>query len=364
MNEVRPDNLAATPGSISEPPPPVMSVIVLNYNGAPWLERCLGSLRRQTLFDRVEILVADNASPDRSDQLAAALMQDWPNGHVIQHGENLGFCEGNNRAAVQARGQYLFFLNNDTWLEPDCLEKLVTETRRADAAAATPWVLNYADDTHQDLGFLGFDIFGLPVSSPPARETREVFIACGSACLIDQAVFRQIGGFDREFFMYADEVDLSWRVWIAGRKIVGVPGARVHHRGAAGVNPAGGTKTVQYRTNDEKRRLTNRNSLLTLLKNGQHLILLAVVPLVFLLLVETAVGCVLLRRLSFARTTLVDALRDCWRLRGHIRRQRKKIAAFRRRSDFWMLRFFRLRLNRWDEIGRIRKFGLPRVDAR
>ncbi|HEY5909413.1 MAG TPA: glycosyltransferase, partial [Verrucomicrobiae bacterium] len=91
---------------------------MLNYNGARWLERCLKSLRNQSIFDQLEILVADNASPDNSASLAADLMSGWPNGRVIQHGMNLGFCVGNNRAAERASGEYVFFLNNDTWLEP------------------------------------------------------------------------------------------------------------------------------------------------------------------------------------------------------------------------------------------------------
>src|SRR5438128_1817745 len=89
---------------------PLITVIVLNYNGARWLKRCLPSLKDQTIFIQLEIIVADNASPDKSDQLAAELMNGWQNGRVLQHGENLGFCEGNNRAAMQAKGKYLFFL--------------------------------------------------------------------------------------------------------------------------------------------------------------------------------------------------------------------------------------------------------------
>jgi GT2 family glycosyltransferase len=126
-----PDALAptaakASPEGTAAPPAgrPLVSIIVLNYNGARWLERCLGSLRQQTIFERMEVLVADNASPDGSDRLAADYMRGWPNGRVIQHGENLGYCEGNNRAALQAKGEWFLFLNNDTWTEPDCLETL------------------------------------------------------------------------------------------------------------------------------------------------------------------------------------------------------------------------------------------------
>jgi hypothetical protein len=101
-----------------------------------------------------------------------------------------------------------------------------------------------------------------------------------------------------------------------------------------------------------------------LLKNGQHLLLLPIIPLLALLFMESLAGSLLLRRWSFAQASFRNVLRDCWRLRSHILRQRKMVATFRKHSDFWMLRFFKLRLNRWDEVKRTLKFGLPRVDTR
>ncbi len=344
--------------------PPLVSIIVLNYNGEKWLAKCFESIKAQTIASQIETVFADNDSSDSSLITAREWLADFPMAAVVQTGGNLGFCAGNNVAAGFARGQCLFFLNSDAWLEPDCLEQLVAEIRRTGAAAASPWVLNYADDTHQDLGFFGFDIFGLASTSKPSSATREIFIASGCAYFIAAEVFRRVGMFDPEFFMYADEVDLSWRVWIAGQKIVGVPGARVHHRGAAAANPAGGIRTVEFRTTDQKRFFTNRNCLLTLLKNGQHLIALAVVPQMLLLVLETMVTCGLLRRWSFAKTTFWSALKDCWRLRAHIIAERKRIATFRQHSDFWMLRFLQWRLNRWFEIKRLLRFGSPRVDAK
>lgn len=341
---------------------PEVSVIVLGYNSAGWLPKCFGSLQQQTALDKIEVIFADNASTDRSVEIARDWLRHFSDATIVHNGGNVGFCEGNNRPVGLARGAYLLFLNPDAWLEPDCVERLLQATRQAGAAAASPWILNYADETHQDFGFLGFDLFGLPVSSPPPAGPAEVFVACGAACFIRADTFREVGMFDPEFFMYSDEVDLSWRVWIAGQKIIGVPDARVHHRGAATVNPAGGEHTVELRSSDRKRYFSNRNGLLAVFKNAGNLLLLTAGLQVLLLAAETAVGCLVLRRLSFGRATFLAALADCWRLRGHVRQERGRIAAFRRRSDFWMLRFFRLRLNRWDEIVRIRKYGLPRVD--
>jgi GT2 family glycosyltransferase len=350
--------------SSSDLPQPLVSVIVLNYNGARWLERCLTSLHAQTIFNKTEVILADNLSNDGSEVLGKRIVEAWPRGVFLQHGQNLGYCEGNNRGAEPARGQYLLFLNNDTWLEPRCLEQLLAEVQRTGASAAMPLVLNYEDDTFQSLGAFGFDLFGLASTRASATETREVLMPEGCAYLIQRKLFQELGRFDPEFFMYCDEFDLSWRVWISGHQAVAVPSAKLHHRGAAQVNPAGGGATVEFRTSDTKRYFTNRNSLLVLLKNARLLLLLLVPLQLGLLLLEGVAALALVRRWGFVRRAYWDAVADCWRLRRHILAERRHIRQFRRRGDLWMLRFLRWRLNRWDELQRVRQFGVPKVTPR
>jgi GT2 family glycosyltransferase len=343
---------------------PLISVIVLNYNGANWLERCLESLARQTIFSRLEILVADNNSPDQSAQLAERIMQSWPKGRVIQHGENLGFSEGNNRAAAAAQGRYLFFLNNDTWLEPDCLEKLMDSVGHSHVVAACPLILNYEGDSFQSLGAGGFDICGLATARQKHQDTQEVLMPEGCAYLIERDRFAALGGFDPEFFMFAEEYDLSWRVWLSGGRAESVPSAKLHHRGAAQVNPQGGGQVTEIRTSDTKRFYANRNNLLVLLKNGQHVLLLLIGFQLMLLVAEMAAALVILRRWGFVKRAYLGAIADCWRLRKHILAERRRICQLRKRSDWWMLRFLRARLNRWDELQRLRRYGLPKVTPR
>lgn len=345
----------------SEAAGPVISVLVLNYNGARWLERCLNSLRAQTIRDRMEVIVADNVSTDGSDKLGRRIVEGWPGSVFVQHGENLGYCKGNNAAAEAAHGKYLLFLNNDTWLEPGCLERLLDEVAAAGAAAACPLVLNYEDDSFQSLGAFGFDLFGLASTRSASAQTREVLMPEGCAYLIRSDLFEQLGRFDPEFFMFADEFDLSWRVWISGHRAIAAPSARLHHRGAAQVNPAGGGATVEFRTSDTKRYYANRNSLLVLLKNARFLLLLMVPLQLGLLAVESVAALLLVRRWSFVRRAYLDAAADCWRLRRHILAERRRIAQFRRRGDLWMLRFLRWRFNRWDEIQRVARSGPPKV---
>ena len=338
-----------------------VSIIVLNYNGKPWLKRCLESLARQEFKHGYEIILADNQSTDESDKLAEQLVRDIPNARFIQNGANLGFCEGNNRPAAIANGDFLFFLNNDAWLEPDCLQKMWEATNETGATAASPLILNYEDDTFQSIGAEGFDFFGLPAGRAPLEGRRPVLMPEGCAYLIRRDVFHALDGFDPEIFMYADEYDLSWRLWVAGYSAITVPEARVHHRGAANVNPAGGGAMVEFRTSDTKRYYANRNCLLVLLKCAQHILFFGVALQLGLLAVEAAAALVLVRRWSFVRTAYWHAVRDCWRLRGHIARERRKLKQLRKRSDFDMLNFLSWRLNRWEELKRIVQFGVPKV---
>jgi GT2 family glycosyltransferase len=341
----------------------LVSVIILNYNGARWLERCLNSLRGQTILARTEIIVADNLSTDGSDQLATRLTEGWPNARVVQHGKNLGYCSGNNVAAALARGRYLFFLNNDTWLENECLEILIREVENAGASAGCPLVLNYEDQSFQSMGALGFDLFGLPTARMPTCRTGVVLMPEGCAYLIERALFEKLGGFDPEFFMFSDELDLSWRVWITGGQAVAVPASKLHHRGAAQVNPQGGGQLIEFRTSDTKRFYANRNGLLVLLKNAKNVLLLAVLLQLALLACEAVVSLVLVRRWSFVKRAYWGALKDCWHLRSHVVAERRRLRPLRCRSDWWMLRFFRWRLNRWDELARAWRLGLPKITA-
>ena len=164
--------------------------------------------------------------------------------------------------------------------------------------------------------------------------------------------------------MYADEFDLCWRVWVAGGKVILAASARLHHRGSAAVNPGGGECMVENRTSDTKRYYANRNDLLVLLKNCQHLLLLFVPLQLGMLALEALAMSVLVRRWSFLRRAYFEAVRDCWRLRGHIMAERRRVGGFRQRGDFWMLRFLQPHLNRWREFRRFRRFGLPRVDSK
>src|SRR5476651_1699923 len=129
--------------------PLLVSVVIVNYNCKAWVPRCLESLREQTIYDRIEVIFADNISRDGSDLQAQELMKDWPHGVFVQTGANLGFGGGANCGAAIARGKFLFFLNPDVWIERDCLERLVNAADKNHLGVAAPAVMNYNDDSLQ-----------------------------------------------------------------------------------------------------------------------------------------------------------------------------------------------------------------------
>lgn len=319
------------------------------------------SLRAQTIFPQLEFIIADNASSDGTDTLAQSLIADWPDARVLPTGGDNGFAVACNRGAQVARGKYLYLLNPDVWLETDCLEKLYQGVEQAQASGGSAIIYEYEDYTVQHKGSDAFDPFCYPLAPRGGRDPQRLFCVNGFT-FIRRDVFQQIGRLDERMFMYTEELDLSWRLWLAGGSLVPVLAARIHHRGAALVNPAGGTKVVENRTSLQKRFLANRNCLLAIAKNGQHLLLLMLFTYSSLVFAEFLALLVMTRSWAVAKGSTLDAVADFWRMRTHIREQRKRIHAIRKHGDFWMLRFFRMGFGRWNEIQKLHQKGFPKIN--
>ena len=340
---------------------PWVSLVIVCHNDGNWLPRCLESIRAQTIFDRLEIIIADNASSDGTDQRARNLIAGWPNATFLPTGGDNGFGVACNRGAQIARGRYLYFLNPDIWMEADCVAQLYETAERERAASVGGTVLEYEDDTRQASSAHGFNLFGDGVAPRGNRAAEPLFvIACFQ--FIRRDVFQRIGMMDDQFFMYGEEMDLAWRIWISGEKLVPALQAKIHHRGAVGVNPTVGTQTVENRTSVQKRFLANRNRLLFIAKNCQHVLLLMLIPCATVVLIEGLLTWIMTRSGSLAKATSLAAIADFWRLRGHVREQRRRIAAFRRHGDLWMLRFYRLGFGRWEEVRKLIRLGFPKFN--
>jgi N-acetylglucosaminyl-diphospho-decaprenol L-rhamnosyltransferase len=221
---------------MSLPPTPLATIVVLNHNGRQWLEGCLEALLAQDVPD-VEILLVDYASTDESATLVASR---FPQVRILPLDRNAGFAGGNNSGARLARGRFLGFVNNDTRAHPDWLRALVAALEASPHAAlaasrivymAEPDRLDSAGDGYLRCGGAYKRLHGRPASLAPAAGP--VFGACGAAFLIRRDVFEELGGFDEDFFMVYEDVDLSYRARLLGYDCVYVPDAVVEHAGSA-----------------------------------------------------------------------------------------------------------------------------------
>ncbi|MFN0024604.1 MAG: glycosyltransferase family 2 protein [Parvularculaceae bacterium] len=240
-----------------------LSVIIVNYNSGDRLARCLEHLSRQTYRD-FEVIVVDNASADGSLGSAIASAPAPLSPRVIDAGSNLGFAAANNLAAREATGEWLVFLNPDAYAERDWLSALVSASGRypwADAFGSTqlnadnPATIDGAGDVVHVLGIPYRGHFGWPADQLP--EDGECFAPCAAAAMYRRAAFLHLGGFEESFFCYGEDVDLGFRLRLAGGRSVQVKAARVLHEGS-GISGRYSDFTV-YHGNRNRIWMTFRN---------------------------------------------------------------------------------------------------------
>lgn len=215
--------------------PPLATIIVVTFNSARWLARQRAALEAQT-ETRWRLIVLDNAS--RADERPH--LRGLPSGAtIIQSEVNLGFAEGNNAAARDADTPYLVFLNPDAFPEPDWLARLIAnaeEYPRAGAIgslqvrAGAPDILDGAGDVlhASGMGFRGGYGRGRAVAPTYVGEP---FSACAAAMLIRREAFEEIGGFDTRYFCFFEDIDLGFRLRLAGWRVLQAPNAIVEHVG-------------------------------------------------------------------------------------------------------------------------------------
>jgi len=216
---------------------PLVSVVVVNWNGEGILDRCLQALKEQT-FQDYEVILVDNASTDKS---IASAEEFWPEILIIKLDRNLGFAEANNIGARQARGQWLALLNNDAFPAPDWLEQLVAAGRRyPESAFFASKLINASNESNiestGDIFHVSGNAWHRDYNQPKEkaiREEGEVFSACAAAALYNRQAFEKVGGFDEDYYSHVEDIDLGFRLQLQGYHCMYVPSARVLHIGSA-----------------------------------------------------------------------------------------------------------------------------------
>jgi GT2 family glycosyltransferase len=250
---------------------PLISVIVVNWNGLSLLDECFGSLSRQT-WRNTEFILVDNGSTDGSRELLVSWSKRLSNAQAILLPTNTGFCAANNTAFARARGEWIALLNSDAVAEPDWLEELVRygdASRRIGMLACKILLqkpqgvidkaghLIYWDGQNRGRGTMEVDV-------GQYNRAEEILWPDACAALYHRKVFEETGGFDETFFAFGDDADLGMRSRLLGWKAWYVPSAVVHHRHSASFGVYSPLKVM----------LVERNRILLAVKNFPWLLLL------------------------------------------------------------------------------------------
>ena len=231
----------------------------------------------------------DNASTDNSEEY---IRQYFPKITFIQAGRNLGFAEGNNlaiKSALDQKADYIFLVNNDTELESDLIGKLIkTAESNNSIGIIGPAVFDLKNKKSLHEMGMAIDKFGYALALKTSLNRDYVFFVSGCAMMIKSELILRIGSFDESYFMFAEDLDLCWRSWLAGYKIIMNENARIYH--ASGGSISGGIiKSSIYKTTAQRVFLRERNTIRTLIKNYDFSNLIKFVPFYVTLLFFEAI---------------------------------------------------------------------------
>jgi len=222
------------------------SIIIVSYNSASFLEKCIESIINSQNYLDIEVIVVDNASTDGSVEL---IKSNFTIVKLIRNDLNFGFAKGNNIGISAAKGEYVLFLNPDTILCQDTLSKMVNFMKNTPDAGALGPKLIYPNSSLQlscrhfynlRTIFLRRTILGkiFPnsrllryhlMSDWDHNTTQEVDWVLGACLMVPRKVLEKVGYFDEKYKMYFEDVDLCYRIKKAGYKVYYYPGATVIH---------------------------------------------------------------------------------------------------------------------------------------
>jgi len=244
---------------------PLVSVIIVNWNGRHLLGDCINSILSQS-YENYEVIVVDNFSNDDS---ANYIKEKFSTVNLIINDSNVGFAQGNNIGYRYSRGKYVLFLNPDVRLDSECLYELVKVAENDyDIGICAPKMLLLNDpDLINSLGIYlcrngrtGQWGDGKK-DDGKFNKIREVFAVNGAAMFCRRRMLEQVGLFDEDLFLYYEDIDLSWRARLCAWKCVLVPNSRIYHMRNATLKkyPEIGETAKYY---------NQRNRILVLLKNS------------------------------------------------------------------------------------------------
>lgn len=297
-----------------------VSVVIVNWNSGTLLEQCLRAISEQTCRPDT-VFVVDNASTDGSERCVAR----FPDYVLLSPGRNLGFAGGNNLALKRCNTDYVVLVNPDAFLHPECLEMLVAAAEANPDFAAfgarqmqhgNVNMLDGVGDVYHVSGRVWRSRHG-KVLTGGDMVSREIFSPCAATAMYRRRALDDVGHFDDDFFCFIEDVDLGFRLRLAGYRALYVPDASVAHVGAG---------TTGGRRSDFSTYYGHRNLVWTFVKNMPGVLLWPLLPLHILINILAVVWCLFGGRGAVAVRAKCDAvrgLRRAWAKRRKIQQHRR-----------------------------------------
>ena len=265
---------------------PLLTVAIINWNAEEYIVDCIQSVLDSD-YPNTEILLIDNASTDSSMKKVRSAFPELKLGNVriIENSHNNGCPYAENQAISLANGKYLTILCSDTKIKKNCLSELV-KTMESDSSIGAvgakvlqmrnPWILDTAGEYLTQYGLLIQRHAGQELDKGQFDYQTDIFAIKGTALTARTDVLRNIGGFPKDYFMFLEETDTCWRIWLSGYRIVFVPSAVIYHATSTSIDkhPRKEWLVKYYGT---------RNYIYTLIKNYGTYNALRIVPLNMLL---------------------------------------------------------------------------------
>lgn len=316
---------------------PLVSIIILNYNGGELFINCLESVLASK-YPFFQVIVVDNASTDKSLETAKLMFHNAKNVVFIANNKNLGFCVGNNIGIKHALGEHVILLNDDVVVTSDWLSELVKEARKHHNGFYVPKILlldrqNTLESVGNEIHFSGIGFSrGLGELDRNQHNIVEEIAYAGGACLfVSKKTIKEIGLLDPVYFAFNEDTDWCWRGRMFGIKSYCVPSAIIYHKW-------GGSFGLMSKN---KFYYVERNRLLTVLKNYSRRTLLLFLPIFLLIEIATFFYAFDNRMMG----EKIKAYSDVIRLKGYIEQQRSFLQKNRRFSDKEVTRVFSDRIN-------------------
>ena len=259
---------------------PLVSVIVVNFNGRVFLYNCIKAVLKNN-YPEVEIIVVDNGSTDESVDYINKEFANLKNLKLVQLDDNFGPAYARNVGIKNSNGKYLAFLDNDTVPEYNWITSAV-EVMENDSTIGVGQCkillrnhskrLDYVGDYLSQYGFLIQQAETNELDNGQYDSYSEIFSAKSAAMIARKDVCDKIGGFDPSYFIYVEETDLCWRIWLAGYKVILIPESRVYHEFSSSVVALGEKQNYFSKFHGCKNYIT------TLIKNLEVKNMIKIVP--------------------------------------------------------------------------------------